>query len=220
MRFRTMVALLSFEYQFFSLMTSFAGELPPLPEPLSLEPTPAACQCLECDCVDCRCDEQIEPQLVSVATRKQDLPLETTAAGRAEPAHTPSSARPLAERLGYGHPDTLAPLVMVADRPRLTNAEADRAIRLFNRLGKLEAIDRHHRPDTATRAAAPVRLPPPEVPVAPPSGYIRVYAGTSCANGVCTPQYHWVPAQAAGAGMAPEVRRFQPLRRRMLPRRR
>lgn len=169
----------------YNVLHCFAGDLPPLPAPLSLEPTPAACQCLTCDCVDCTCANQSVDANKMVSVMKPAVTTEKPAE-TAEKTLNVSNTHNLITDLGYGHPPTLAPLVteIALNRPK--------------------------------RAATPA-LNPVRKAIAAPLGYRRVFAGTVCQNGVCTPQYRWEPIPKAATVQVPPqpepVRAVQPLRR-------
>jgi hypothetical protein len=106
--------------------------------------------------------------------------------------------------LGYGHPQTLAPLLVADQKPRLTAAEAATATKLYEvnhgpLLSGAKAVAKA--PAVATKAAAAA--------VRAPVRYVRRLVVTRCAGGVCTPQYQWVPE----AQPMPVQPRYRPLRR-------
>jgi len=146
--------------------------MPPLPEPLSLEPTPAAvCQCQvggKCLCLEqgCDCAPTVKPALISV--RKP--------------------------RIDSTSPITLAP-----------DPDYEDAIAAFTERWsdpKLKTFKGTTLPPEPAAVGAKAKTPVARQPPAKPqpvdkAAMVRVFVGTQCNGGVCTPVYEWQPASHA-----------------------
>lgn len=160
--------------------------LPPLPEPVDLHPVIAApCQCQtagECTCgqtCECKAVDHEFSVISGVISPKQ---AENGPAGR------------LSNSLGYGSPITLAPVADTTVKPKLSDYDADEALRLFKERHRtpvrniLRPSNGAAAPPTSSPAAAPSK---PQAPI--DRNHATGYWATSCAGGVCTRV--WVPYQ-------------------------